>query len=166
MTARLLNRGVEGIVAFVLILGEVSCTGDASGHRPPLQSQINNNSVASAHTQIVELRAVADSFQAPGTVRAKTQTVVASKVIGEIISLNVREADHVRKGDLLAEIESRDAASRLRQAEAGQREARQALEEADGAIRAAEWRCAGPKRTAMQRRPRANVSTSFANAGL
>jgi multidrug efflux pump subunit AcrA (membrane-fusion protein) len=81
---------------------------------------------------------VIDHFQAPGTIKAKTQTVLSSKVTGQILSLRVREGDRVRQGDLLVEIEDRDASAQLRRAHAGEAEARQGLNEADGAIPAAE----------------------------
>jgi multidrug efflux pump subunit AcrA (membrane-fusion protein) len=91
-----------------------------------------------ADTEIIQLTNIPDIFEAPGTVRARTQTVLSSKVIGQITSLPVREGDRVRQDQVLVEIEGQDISARLRRAQAGETEARRALEEVDGAIRAAE----------------------------
>jgi multidrug efflux pump subunit AcrA (membrane-fusion protein) len=63
--------------------------------------------------------------------------VLSSKATGQIQSVHVREGDRVRQGQLLVEIESLDASARLRGAQAGEAEARMALEETDGDIRSA-----------------------------
>jgi multidrug efflux pump subunit AcrA (membrane-fusion protein) len=91
-----------------------------------------------AQTEVAQLTSIRDYFQAPGTVRAKTQTALASKVMGQITSVAVREGDAVRQGELLVEIEGQDTAAQLRKAQAGQAEANRSLEEAEGEIRASE----------------------------
>jgi multidrug efflux pump subunit AcrA (membrane-fusion protein) len=91
-----------------------------------------------AHTQIIQFSTVSDRFQAPGTIRARVATVLSSRIVGQITSLAVREGDRVRQGQVLAEIDSRDAAAQLRRAQAAAAEVQQGLEEAGGGIRAAE----------------------------
>ena len=90
------------------------------------------------HTDVVRLTTITDEFEAPGTIRAKTQTVLSSKIVGQIATMRVREGDRVRRGDLLVEIEGRDAAAQLKRAQAAENEARKALDEVDGATRAEE----------------------------
>ena len=67
---------------------------------------------------------VTDSFESPGTIKSKTRTVLSSKVVGQILTLPVREGDRVREGELLVEIEGRDASAQLRRAQAAEAEAR------------------------------------------
>lgn len=130
---RHLNRNALYVVTAVAALSvlAVSCTDATQAtvdHRPRVQ----------AHTQTLRLTTVTDDFQAPGTIRAKTQTVLSSKVVGQITALPVREGDRVRKGEVLVEIEGRDASAQLRRAQAAETEARKALDEVDGAVRAAD----------------------------
>ena len=51
---------------------------------------------------------VRDTVEAVGTVRSKTQTVIASKVQGYVREVRVREGDLVQAGDLLITVEDRE----------------------------------------------------------
>jgi multidrug efflux pump subunit AcrA (membrane-fusion protein) len=119
------------MAVFLLIHATASCS-------PEGEARTDTKSEVYTRTEVVQLKSVPETFQGPGTIRAKTQTVVSSKVIGEIISLHVGEADRIRQGDLIAEIESPEASAQLRRAQAGEREAQRGVEEADSAIRATE----------------------------
>jgi multidrug efflux pump subunit AcrA (membrane-fusion protein) len=81
---------------------------------------------------------VDDYYEAVGTVRAKNSSVVAAKVMGNIVALHVREGDTVRAGQTLIEIENRDAGIQLQKTQAGVREIQDSLEEVERSIRAAE----------------------------
>jgi membrane fusion protein, multidrug efflux system len=119
------------IAAAMMQLGLVSCVSAGqkkSEARPPVR----------AYTTVVQPVAITGSFDAPGTIRARTQTVLSSKVVGQITFMPVHEGDRVRQGQVLFEIEGRDASAQLRRAEAGEIEVRSALEEVDGSIRSAE----------------------------
>jgi multidrug efflux pump subunit AcrA (membrane-fusion protein) len=65
---------------------------------------------------------VRDAVEAVGTLRSKTQTVIASKVQGYVHEVRVREGDMVGAGDLLIIVEDRVPARR-RSAPAAVREA-------------------------------------------
>jgi len=78
------------------------------------------------------------THEAAGTVRSTAVAVIASKILGEVKALPVREGDRVKAGQLLVEIDSRDAAAAKARAEAGLREAQSAFEETANAIRGAE----------------------------
>src|SRR5688572_544941 len=88
----------------------------------------------SAQTEVIQLTTVPDVLQAPGTVRARTATVVASRTVGQIVSIAVREGDRVRRGQVLAEIENREADVQLSRVKSALMEAQGALQEADDAI--------------------------------
>jgi multidrug efflux pump subunit AcrA (membrane-fusion protein) len=109
----------------------VSCTS-------PEHANTEARRTVRTETQIVHGTEITDYFEAPGTVKAKTQTVLSSKVMGNISSLSVREGDRVRSGEVLVEVEGRDAAAQLRRAQAAEAEASRSLDEAEAAIRAAQ----------------------------
>ena len=79
-----------------------------------------------------------DYYEAVGTVRAKNSSVVAAKVMGNIVTMHVREGDSVRAGQTLIEIDNREGGFQLQNTQAGVREIQNSLEEVDRSIRAAE----------------------------
>lgn len=79
-----------------------------------------------------------DYYEAVGTVRARTASLLSSKIMGSIVALHVREGDRVRQGQVLIEIDARDAAAQLQRARAGMQEAESALVEVERSIEAAE----------------------------
>lgn len=81
---------------------------------------------------------VDDYYEAVGTVKAKNSSVVAAKVMGNIVAMHVREGDTVRAGQTLLEIDNRDAGIQLQKTQAGVREIQDSLEEVERSIRAAE----------------------------
>jgi multidrug resistance efflux pump len=88
--------------------------------------------------ETVRKREMPLTYEAAGTVRSTAVTAIASKILGEIKALPAREGDRVKAGQLLAEIDSRDAAAAQARAEAGLKEAQSAIEETANAIRSAE----------------------------
>ncbi len=94
--------------------------------------------ILQAETQIIQPITVADTFQTPGTVTAKTSTVLSFRTTGQILSIAVREGDRVRKGQIVAEIDNSESSAHLRRAEAAPAEAAMALEESERSLRAAE----------------------------
>jgi RND family efflux transporter MFP subunit len=77
------------------------------------------------------------TYEATGTVRARTASSVSSQVMGRVRQVSFQAGDRVREGQLLVELDARDIDAQVRQAEAGQREAQEALLETDGAIASA-----------------------------
>ena len=120
-------------VVFVLLatLVMISCSRKAE----PEQSQaiISGLKMETLQTSLVD-----DYYEAVGTVQAKNRSVVAAKVMGNIVALHVREGDTVRAGQTLIEIDNRDAGIQLQKTQAGMREVQDSLEEVERSIRAAE----------------------------
>ncbi len=77
-------------------------------------------------------------YEATGTVRARTSTVISSKVMGYVREVHVAAGDHVRQGQLLVALDARDLDAACRQAEAAEAEARSAIPEADNAVAGAQ----------------------------
>ncbi len=93
--------------------------------------------VKGARVERVSMSPVEDYYEATGTARSKTTTVLSSKIMGTIISLRAREGDKVSAGQVLIEIDNRDANAQLQKAEAGLRQAQEGLAEVEQAINAA-----------------------------
>lgn len=94
--------------------------------------------VSGLKTETLKSSLVDDYYEAVGTVKAKNSSVVAAKVMGNIVALHVREGDTVRAGQTLIEIDNRDAGIQLQKTQAGMREVQDSLEEVDRSVRAAE----------------------------
>ena len=94
--------------------------------------------VQGVKVETVKTSAFDDTYEAVGTVRAKTSSVVAARIMGNIIKLYVREGDRVRAGQILIELENREAGTQIAKAQAGVRESNEALDEVQRNIRAAE----------------------------
>jgi membrane fusion protein, multidrug efflux system len=120
------------IIALFLALLTAACEKkqEAATEKPAVVSGIQ--------TEVVSTSAQSDYYEAVGTVRAKTNTVLSAKVVGSITALHAREGDRVRAGQTLIEIDNRDARSQVSKAQAGVREAQTGTDEVDKNIRAAE----------------------------
>ena len=94
--------------------------------------------VTGVKTETLQTSLVDDYYEAVGTVQAKNRSVIAAKVMGNIVALHVREGDTVRSGQILIEIDNRDAGIQLQKTQAGMREVQDSLEEVERSIRAAE----------------------------
>jgi|APFre7841882724_1041349.scaffolds.fasta_scaffold00196_3 multidrug efflux pump subunit AcrA (membrane-fusion protein) len=86
----------------------------------------------------VQASPLEDTYEAMGTVRSKTISVLSSKVLGRIVSIPVREGDRVKAGQLLVEIDDREMKAQLQKSRAGLKETQYALDEIEKAIRGGE----------------------------
>jgi multidrug efflux pump subunit AcrA (membrane-fusion protein) len=102
---------------------------EAAAGKPPV--------VKGARVERVSMSPVEDYYEATGTARSKTTTVLSSKIMGTIISLRAREGDKVSAGQVIVEIDNRDASAQLQKADAGLRQAQEGLAEVEQAINAA-----------------------------
>lgn len=85
-----------------------------------------------AGAEVLELRAIEEPIieHASGTVRAKNETVVSSRITATIAAVHVRAGDQVETGDVLVELDARDLQARLAQRNEAVRAARARLAEA------------------------------------
>jgi membrane fusion protein, multidrug efflux system len=114
--------------AGVLVATAIALLNTACGRR----QEADNEKPAQGQNVKVEkiLAAPIDNFyEATGTIRSKTTSVVSSRIMGSIIAIRVREGDRVRAGQTIVEIDNRDAIAQVQRAQAGVREAENALEE-------------------------------------
>jgi len=127
-----MNKTLSVVLLAAATLGFWSCS--TPGNR---ESSAAPRRAISVQIVQVDLAAIPDVFEVPGTVRAKTSTTLSSRIIGQIVSISVGEGDSVRAGQTVAEIDNREASSQLRRVEAAQTEAQEALAEVERGIAAA-----------------------------
>lgn len=94
----------------------------------PGTTEVSRPEVSGVVTAEVRPASVTGSLEVVGTVKAKTRSDVASRVMGTVTSIIVREGDRVKKGSLLITIDDSDIREKVRAAEAGHNEAGKALE--------------------------------------
>ena len=73
----------------------------------------------------VQKSRVFDSYEAVGTVASVVTSPLASRVLGQVTAVRVREGDRVRAGQVLVEIEARDGSANVARAKAGLTKAEQ-----------------------------------------
>jgi multidrug efflux pump subunit AcrA (membrane-fusion protein) len=96
------------------------------------------STVTGVRVETVKASAVEDFYEAVGTVRSRTTSVLSPRVMGYILAVHVREGDRLKPGQLLIEIDNREASAQLKRAQAGVREAEQMLQESERTARAFE----------------------------
>lgn len=89
-------------------------------------------------TEVVKLAPIEDYYEAVGAVRSAASSVLSARIMGVILAIRAHEGDRVRAGQLLAQLDDRDAMAQARKAQAGLQEARQGLDEVVRLIAAAE----------------------------
>ncbi len=77
------------------------------------------------------------TYEATGTVRARTTATISSKVMGYVQQVSAQVGDHVREGQALITLDARDLDANLRRAEAGRAEVESAVPELENATAAA-----------------------------
>jgi membrane fusion protein, multidrug efflux system len=97
---------------------------------------------ASVNPIRVETVAVAETewpttYEATGTVRAKTTSTISSKLMGYAREVRAQIGDHVREGNTLVVLDARDLETSVARAEAGREEMKSAFSEAESAVTAA-----------------------------
>jgi membrane fusion protein, multidrug efflux system len=88
----------------------------------------------SVHVVTVRSQPWPDAYEATGTVRARTASVLASKVMAYVREVAVQVGDRVRAGQLLVTLESQDLEANVHRAEAAEAEVRNAIPEAESGI--------------------------------
>ncbi len=94
--------------------------------------------VSGVKIETVKSSSQEEIYEAVGTVRSKTTSVISARIMGNILAIHVREGERVKAGQLLIEIDDRESAARLRKARAGVREAEEGLQEVEKNIKAGE----------------------------
>ncbi|MGB5219057.1 MAG: efflux RND transporter periplasmic adaptor subunit [Smithella sp.] len=98
-------------VAFIL-----SSSLMTTGCKDKKEDSVKRPQISGVKIEPVAVSTVDDIYEVTGTVRSTFTSIVASRVMGTITSLPVREGDFVKQGQLLLTIDDRDTAQRLQAA--------------------------------------------------
>ena len=103
----------------------------------PTTPPSNPSAPIPVHTVAVNVQDWPSTYEASGTVRARTSANLASKVTGYVQQVAVRQGDRVAAGQTLIVLDTRDLDANYRRADAGVAEVNGAIPEADSAVAAA-----------------------------
>lgn len=113
------HRLFTGISCLVILL--LSGCGNQPEHAASAQAGVIRTAAATA-----AIRHEPENYEATGAISAQTASVLSSKIMGVIRQVNVREGDHVKKGQVLVNIDPRQVNAQYQQAQAALSEARKA----------------------------------------
>ena len=117
-----MNKNLPLFLVLMLAVGVTSC--GKKEEKPPEKVVV----VTGVRVETVKASPQEDVYEAVATVRSKTTSVLSSRIMGTIVAIHVKEGDRVQPGQLLVEIDNRDAAAQLKKAQAGLREAEEMLQ--------------------------------------
>ena len=123
-------------LTFAVLILALAGAGSCGGNQK--QATTTVPMVRGAQIETVAQHPIDESYEAVGTIRARNSSVVSSKVMGNIVAMKVREGDTVRAGQIIVEIDSREAGIQKQKSGAGLVEMTGALDEVDRSIKAAE----------------------------
>jgi len=123
--------------AIAAILLSAAMTGC---HEAPRKAEASVTPAAPVTVQVAAAASVEwpSTYEAVGTVRARTSTTIASKIMGSVREVKVRLGDSVAANQLLITIDSRDLDAAIREKQAAREEAASARGEVDHAVAAAQ----------------------------
>jgi len=119
------NRNKIVLASGALLLA-VMLTG-CGGEKEQAQAA---ESVSGLRTERIQLQAVPDEIEAPGTLRSVTTAPLAARVMGTVVDVHVREGDAVKRGQVLISLDERELTARRNAARAALEEAKAGREEA------------------------------------
>jgi RND family efflux transporter MFP subunit len=120
-----------------LVLLAIAPILTSCGNHEPRRVSAAASAPIAVQTTVVAHQDWPELYEATGTVRARVTAAISSKVMGHVQEVLFSAGDHVRAGQLLASIDSRDLDANLRRAEAARSEVQSAFTEAENGIAAA-----------------------------
>ena len=122
----------------VRILSVIAASGLLSSCGSSEKAQeVTSVPVRGVQFETVRLQAVPELYEASGTVRSATSSVLSAQISGTVLEMRVKAGDRVKRGQLLAVLDDRSPRAQLGAAQAGVEEASQGLAEVDQALQAA-----------------------------
>ena len=99
-----------------IVIGAATLAAACGGAHPPSEGQ--RGAPLSVQAVTVTSRALADTFEVGGTVRARTVAAVTSRILSPVVQVAVRPGDRVRRGQALVRLDARQLESGTASAEA------------------------------------------------
>jgi len=125
------NR-IAAIVVLALAAGLAACGGGET-----TKSAAAPQAIVPVETLTLAPVALPEIYEATGTVHARVTSTLSARTMGNLREVPVQAGDTVKAGQVLAVIDSRDADTGFRQAEAVVHEAEDARPESDSAVASA-----------------------------
>jgi RND family efflux transporter MFP subunit len=97
--------------------------------------------------QKVQMQAMPDELEAPGTVIAQATAQVGARTMGTVLRVAVKEGDSVKRGQLLAQLDERELTAHRNAAQAGAQSAEAGIGQATKAVAAAQAQADVAKKT-------------------
>jgi RND family efflux transporter MFP subunit len=117
-----------GCIAALIFLTLLAGCGDKV---KPGTAEVKRQTITGVTLTIVQPSKISDDYETSGTVKAKVSSNIASRVAGTVTAVHVRAGERVKAGQLLATIDDRDAAQKVRAAEQAFEAAKQGRAMAD-----------------------------------
>ncbi len=144
-----MKKALKFLVFFILpILIFILWLGGFFGEKiEPGEQKKPKKVVTGVTTMKVSTVKLPELYQADGMIVSDDNAKVATKIMAEILRINVKEGDYVKKGQILAVLDDSDIKQQLKQAQAGLEELKKARMEALAGKVAAETAYKFAKRT-------------------
>jgi RND family efflux transporter MFP subunit len=117
----------------VPILASIAMLSGCGGSEPQPKAASGQPAIP-VQTATVSIQQWPDVYEATGTVRARTVTVLSSKLMAYVRQVAVQVGDRVQEGQLLVTLDSQDLDTKVRGAEAAEAEVMSAIPEADNGV--------------------------------
>ncbi len=117
---------VAFLLATAVFAALAGCRGKESGEKAVPRKQVSGVLVA-----IAALSPAEEYIETSGTVKARTVSIIASRMMGTITSVKVREGDRVQAGQVLATVDDSDVVQKVKAAEKAVEAAKQQKSLAD-----------------------------------
>jgi RND family efflux transporter MFP subunit len=101
-------------VAILILLVLLSSCGDKVA---PGTAKATRQAITGVTVAVIQPSKISDDYETSGTVKAEISSMIASRVMGAITAVHVRAGERVKAGQLLATIDDRDTAQKVRAAE-------------------------------------------------
>ncbi|GAB4388692.1 MAG: efflux RND transporter periplasmic adaptor subunit [Thermodesulfovibrionales bacterium] len=115
----------------VVVLAAAAALALAGCGEGPAKKEAERPVAAGVTVEAVAPSAVVDYYEAQGTVRTRTRSVVSARLMAEIKAVHVKEGERVRKGQALASLDDRDVRARAAAADEALKEAKSLLASAE-----------------------------------
>jgi RND family efflux transporter MFP subunit len=113
----LLHNSIPSTSLFLLLLCCSTALIGCKDKVKPGTAEVKRQAVTGVTMAEIHPVQVDEYYETSGTVKAKTISVIASRVMGTITSVKVKEGDRVHAGQVLMTVDDRDIAQRVRAAE-------------------------------------------------
>lgn len=115
---RCINKNIRFVAVFIALSILIAGCGNGKKANAPQRQKITGVTTAQ-----IQLTPVNVFYETTGNIAAKITSTVSSRVMGAVTTINVKEGDSVRAGEVLAVLDDRDGTQRVLAAQAAVSEA-------------------------------------------